>query len=235
MMAEMKRAFTLIELLVVIAIISLLVSILLPSLERARDLAKQVVCLSNLRGIGFAALMYTDDYDGWAMPAQPGQSSSGAMAWWGGWYYQTLSDYGYAENRGIFLCPAEPEGQTTNNHAGFANIGYGVNYWTFGVGFLKYAYPQRADKISSFGNDDGLIYLADSTRKGYGNVDLATLIQRAVYVDGDPALWYPVHVRHSNDSANVVFFDSHAGNLDTASLKDGDHWWPNQKSGGGLD
>jgi prepilin-type N-terminal cleavage/methylation domain-containing protein len=59
-----RSGFTLIELLVVIAIIALLVSILLPSLNRAKQLAKNVVCMSNLRSIGTLALMYQADYDG---------------------------------------------------------------------------------------------------------------------------------------------------------------------------
>jgi prepilin-type N-terminal cleavage/methylation domain-containing protein/prepilin-type processing-associated H-X9-DG protein len=57
------HGFTLIELLVVIAIISLLVSILLPSLNRAKDLAKKTLCLSNLRGLGTALHMYRGEND----------------------------------------------------------------------------------------------------------------------------------------------------------------------------
>jgi prepilin-type processing-associated H-X9-DG protein len=53
----------LIELLVVIAIISLLVSILLPSLNRARDLAKAAVCSANLRSLNLSGQFYVHDYD----------------------------------------------------------------------------------------------------------------------------------------------------------------------------
>ena len=56
-----KTAFTLIELLVVIAIISLLVSILLPSLSRAKELAGRVVCASQVKHIGLASMMYSND------------------------------------------------------------------------------------------------------------------------------------------------------------------------------
>ncbi len=55
------RAFTLIEMLVVVAIISLLVAILLPSLNRAREQARMATCLSNLRTLGQALVMYADD------------------------------------------------------------------------------------------------------------------------------------------------------------------------------
>ena len=60
-----RKGFTLIELLVVVAIIALLISILLPSLSRARELAKRAVCASNLRGIGQGMHIYANDNSEW--------------------------------------------------------------------------------------------------------------------------------------------------------------------------
>ena len=59
------RAFTLIELLVVVAIIALLISILLPSLNRAKRQARQLLCVTNLRAQGQAAVLYAEDNKGY--------------------------------------------------------------------------------------------------------------------------------------------------------------------------
>ncbi len=58
------QAFTLIELLIVIAIIAMLVSILLPSLTKAKQMAKNTMCLSNLHNFALAAQIYAETYDG---------------------------------------------------------------------------------------------------------------------------------------------------------------------------
>ena len=58
-----NKGFTLIELLVVIAIIGLLISVLVPALKKAKDHAKKAVCLSNIRQMGFANLLYAEEND----------------------------------------------------------------------------------------------------------------------------------------------------------------------------
>lgn len=64
-----NQAFTLIELLVVISIIALLLSVIVPSLNRAKDAAKKVICRSNLKNIAYAAFLWSDDNDDWMPPA----------------------------------------------------------------------------------------------------------------------------------------------------------------------
>lgn len=59
-----RPAFTLIELLVVIAIIAILMAILMPTLHRAREQGRRAVCLSNLKQLGLAWVVYADDNDG---------------------------------------------------------------------------------------------------------------------------------------------------------------------------
>ncbi|MCD4825100.1 MAG: type II secretion system GspH family protein [Phycisphaerae bacterium] len=75
-----SRGFTLIELLVVIAIISLLASILLPSLNRAKELARRVTCASNQKQLGFAFTTYYIESK--ILPKGSHYDESGKCIWW---------------------------------------------------------------------------------------------------------------------------------------------------------
>jgi prepilin-type N-terminal cleavage/methylation domain-containing protein len=61
-MVRHRRGFTLIELLVVIAIIALLLSILMPTLQKVKEQARATTCLSNLKQIGLASELYAGDH-----------------------------------------------------------------------------------------------------------------------------------------------------------------------------
>ncbi|MCX6367078.1 MAG: DUF1559 domain-containing protein [Armatimonadetes bacterium] len=107
-----KNAFTLIELLVVIAIIAILAAILFPVFAQARAKARQTACLSNLKQIGTAVMMYVQDYDETYPPSQiplgpadatPPPPAGSVISW------PTLI-FPYIKNEGVFVCP---DGETT--------------------------------------------------------------------------------------------------------------------------
>lgn len=121
---EKRNGFTLIELLVVIAIITILVSILLPVLDMARERARRAVCLNNLRQIGMALHMYAADYDDRVPPRQD-RWNYGHYIWFGpngpnygipkvgyyglGFLLAGLRDYGkgkYITHPEILACPS---------------------------------------------------------------------------------------------------------------------------------
>lgn len=97
---ENRRAFTLIELLVVIAIIAVLIALLLPAVQAAREAARRIQCVNNLKQIGIALHGYHDAYNtfpsgGWiALPGQPATQNMNT-----GWSASVLP---WLEQRALF-------------------------------------------------------------------------------------------------------------------------------------
>jgi prepilin-type N-terminal cleavage/methylation domain-containing protein/prepilin-type processing-associated H-X9-DG protein len=137
-----RAAFTLIELLVVIAIIAILAAILFPVFAQAREKARGASCLSNLKQMGIAWMMYAQDYDERYPESAPGGdgqwgrcSDMKDRSHFGGWVGNLLVPY--AKNVQIFTCPSNPK--LSNVNAG--NNCAGSNGTDAAAALAKYGIP----------------------------------------------------------------------------------------------
>ncbi len=142
-MSSSRQSFTLIELLVVIAIIAILAALLLPSLARARDMAKRTKCLGNLKQLGFCSVAYSDDNRGW-LPHNTIYPSY--------WKYQ-ISPYAGVKASSeldvklagsVFRCPSW---ESKSDAPPLYQSGYGYNHSQ--LGYEDAAYPMVKPYVKS--------------------------------------------------------------------------------------
>lgn len=133
---QIHEGFTLIELLVVIAIIAILAAILFPVFARARENARRAGCLSNLKQIGLATMMYTQDYDEsypYATTVIPTDANTPGGIWFTNiWAWQQVL-YPYDKSMQVAVCPS--------SDSAYATIPYEGNY---GANLLLIQYGHEA-------------------------------------------------------------------------------------------
>jgi prepilin-type N-terminal cleavage/methylation domain-containing protein len=221
----MRRAFTLIELLVVISIVALLISLLLPALGKAREVARTTVCTVNIRGIGQASLLYAGDYKSqiWMVgPRRPNGTryNPGEGAWTRGvgWWARRESEVpaernnprldrpGYLFEYGgnahkLTECPTNKRNRTnyqsSNNNMWNSDMGVLFDYTM--VNMLEGADMTLKPQVG---------YLPPAIRMS------ALRLPAARVPDLVPMRGLPVFVEESTKFYNEVYIDGLWGNID---------------------
>jgi prepilin-type N-terminal cleavage/methylation domain-containing protein/prepilin-type processing-associated H-X9-DG protein len=168
MVRERKKAFTLVELLVVISIIALLLSILFPALNKAKENAKKIVCKNNIRSVGFANLTYSNDYSGsFFVAADPAKGPTSNQYW--GNVYHNYPDYWPIQKFRMFGVdkngdPLEP--LTTKKYLATKDVFYCPNYFkTFSPTYGD----QKAAQNNAWHNSQvGMVLFVNAFYKGSG-------------------------------------------------------------------
>ena len=175
-----NHAFTLVELLVVIGIIALLISILLPSLQKARESATSLKCLSNLKSIGQLTYIYTAEQDG-SLPVGDwlpfGEFPAPSLARETSWDFLlrailsqsdgTRAGVSSTSDKTVFACPEAEVSNETNDRDGILHYGshprlmgrYYRKDWAYSGTVKKPPY-----KLGQVGDSSGTMLYGDATQ-----------------------------------------------------------------------
>ncbi len=224
-MSDVRSAFTLIELLVVVAIITLLVSMLLPSLSAAKNQAKNVRCLNNLHIIGIAVMQYALDENGYLPRAsmtatmRPPMEPFTVRPWGEAIvpylrqratftrYDQDAADVFGSLFKGLYRCPMDST--KLNKNWTYDPSQLYLGHWSYGKNVI-FEYNQNWDpKYSDFSTIDKIRHPGEIVL--FGEID-ATQMSDHFMVDAwldDGSNATVDSTRHSGRS-NYIFCDNHA-------------------------
>jgi prepilin-type N-terminal cleavage/methylation domain-containing protein/prepilin-type processing-associated H-X9-DG protein len=221
-----RRGFTLIELLVVIAIIALLMSILMPALQRVKGQAQSVTCQAKLRQWGFIFKMYTDDYDGYF---NEGWGKDETTLW-----PNALRPY-YKDEWSLLLCPTATRLALANDWGTFkaaertlATSGGGSQHYIFSYGiysWTNYMHGPRGDRLEEWfwKRADDTRCINPNTQTYNGKTASANTIP--VFAD---STWHDAWPRHTDNPPS--FMDAF-GIGDQGTTGEMDHFCIDRHSG----